>query len=292
VKPATGRTVAGFMFILPWLAGLGVLTIGPFIIAGWVSFTRYSIIAPAEYIGVGNYVRLVQDRLFWQALKVTLSYAVIAIPGGIALGLLLALILNMRLPARGGFRSLFFLPSILLASVPVAVLWVWMYNPQYGIINYLLSLVGIQGPKWLESSTWVLPSIIIMSLWGCGQTMIILLAGLQGIPEQFYEAAQIDGAKWHHRFWHITVPLLSPVIFFNLIIGLIGSFMVFTQAYIMTAGGPYYATLFYVYYLYLNAFKYLRMGYASALGWVMVAIVFSLTFLMFKTAKRWVFYQS
>ena len=290
MRRKTRRIIAFYIFILPWLVGFLLLMVYSvaFLFVG--SFTRYSLIAPMEFIGLDNYLHLIKDPLFWQSLKVTMIFIGIGVPGSIVFALFLAILLNVRLPMRGIFRSLFFLPAILLGSVAVSVLWTWMYDKDYGIINYLLSFIGIQGPAWLKSETWALPSMIIMYLWGCGQAMVIFLAGLQGIPNQFYEAASIDGAGWKQKFWYITIPMLSPFILFNLITGIIQAVMVFTPAYVMTQGGPNYSTLFYLYYIYTNAFKYLKMGYGCALSVVLFGVLFLLTLSFLRIARKWTWY--
>jgi len=290
MRRKTRRIIAFYIFILPWLVGFLLLMVYSvaFLFVG--SFTRYSLIAPMEFIGLDNYLHLIKDPLFWQSLKVTMIFIGIGVPGSIVFALFLAILLNVRLPMRGIFRSLFFLPAILLGSVAVSVLWTWMYDKDYGIINYLLSFIGIQGPAWLKSETWALPSMIIMYLWGCGQAMVIFLAGLQGIPNQFYEAASIDGAGWKQKFWYITIPMLFPFILFNLITGIIQAVMVFTPAYVMTQGGPNYSTLFYLYYIYTNAFKYLKMGYGCALSVVLFGVLFLLTLSFLRIARKWTWY--
>jgi len=290
MRRKTRRIIAFYIFILPWLVGFLLLMVYSvaFLFVG--SFTRYSLIAPMEFIGLDNYLHLIKDPLFWQSFKVTMIFIGIGVPGSIVFALFLAILLNVRLPMRGIFRSLFFLPAILLGSVAVSVLWTWMYDKDYGIINYLLSFIGIQGPAWLKSETWALPSMIIMYLWGCGQAMVIFLAGLQGIPNQFYEAASIDGAGWKQKFWYITIPMLSPFILFNLITGIIQAVMVFTPAYVMTQGGPNYSTLFYLYYIYTNAFKYLKMGYGCALSVVLFGVLFLLTLSFLRIARKWTWY--
>jgi multiple sugar transport system permease protein len=204
--------------------------------------------------------------------------------------LLLALLLNQRVRGLAVFRTIFYLPSV-ASGVAVAVLFLWIFNPQFGLVNSLLSYVGIQGPGWLASPEWALPTLILMSLWSVGGTMIIFLAGLQNVPNELLEAASLDGAGVWQRFRFVTVPLLTPTILFNLVLLIINQFQTFTQAYTMTNGGPLYSTLFYVYYLYQNAFTDLNMGYAAALAWVLFAIVLVLTIVVMRTSDRWVFYQ-
>ena len=211
-------------------------------------------------------------------------------PLGLALSLFLAGLLNTEVRGVRFFRTVYYLPSV-MSGVAVALLWSWLFNPDFGLVNHLLGLVGINGPTWLASETWALPALIIMSLWGAGQSMLIFLAGLQGIPQQLYEAAEIDGAGGWSRFTHVTLPMLSPVILFNLIMGIIGSFQVFTQGYVMTNGGPNNATLFYVLNLYNQAFRNLRMGYASALAWILFFIILGMTLLVIRQSRERVYYE-
>jgi len=198
--------------------------------------------------------------------------------------------MNQKVRGILWFRTLYYLPSV-ISGVAVSLLWVWIFNPQFGVLNYLLGKVGITGPEWLYSEFWVLPAFVIMSLWTIGGGMIIFLAGLQGIPIELYEAAELDGANQIQKFFRITIPMISPIIFFNLVMGIIGSFQVFTQAYIMTSGGPHYASLFYVLYLYQQAFQYFRMGYASALAWILFLVILFFTLLVFKSSPLWVYYE-
>ncbi|MEZ4736184.1 MAG: sugar ABC transporter permease [Caldilineaceae bacterium] len=230
------------------------------------------------------------DPLFWQSLKVTTLYTVFNVPVTLTAAFLLALLMNNNVRGIALFRTLYYLPS-LVSGVAVAMLWTWLLNPKFGLINWGLDLIGIQGPEWIFSKNWVLPSFILMNLWGAGGAMVIYLAGLQGIPTELYEAAAMDGAGWWSKLFAVTLPMISPVILFNLIIGMINSFQVFTQAYVMTAGGPGNASLFYVLYLYRNAFQYFQMGYASALAWVLFVIIAFFTFLVFRTSRDRVFYQ-
>ncbi len=260
----------------------------------YLSFTQYSVISPPVFIGFQNYVRaFTEDKLFAQSMGNTFYYVVFNVPLSITLSLILALLLDQGLRGTRIFRTLFFLPSItpVVASV---LLWKWIFQPDFGILNYGLSLIGIEGPKWLASTVWVKPSLIIIALWGSigGSQMIIFLAGLQSIPTDLYEVAAIDGAGSWKRLWYVTLPLLTPSIFFNLILGIIASFRVFTAAYIATQGGPAYASLFFVLYLFFNAFKFMNMGYASAMAWVLFVIVIALTALQFRMSRRWVYYEA
>ena len=280
-----------FVFISPWIIGFLIFTAGPMLASIALSFMRWELLLPPEFVGMSNWTHMFQDPLFWQALKVTTIFTIFNVPVTLTGAFLLAMLMNSRVRGITVFRTVYYLPS-LVSGVAVAMLWTWLLNPKFGLINWGLSLIGIQGPAWIYSTTWVLPSFILMNLWGVGATMVIYLAGLQGIPTSLYEAAEIDGAGWWRKLRNITIPMVSPVIFFNLIIGMINSFQVFTQAYVMTAGGPGNASLFYVLYLYRNAFQYLQMGYASALAWILFVIIAFFTYLVFRTSRDRVFYEA
>lgn len=286
------KVIAFYLFASPWILGFVFFMVGPFFASAFFAFTEWDLISPPKWIGIQNFVSMGHDRLFWQSLKVTLTYGAISIPLSLAISLFLAVLLNQSVRGVSVFRGIFYIPAIILSGVAVANLWAWMYNREFGFINYILNLIGIQGPGWLSSEVWALPSIIIMSLWGCGTYMVIFLAGLQNIPQELYEAAEVDGAGWWAKSWNVTIPMLSPIILFNLIIGIISSFQIFTQVYVMTMGGPNNATLFYLFYLYKNAFSFGKMGYASALAWVMLIIILVISIIIFKTSTRWVYYES
>jgi len=228
--------------------------------------------------------------LFFKSIQVTTMYTLLSVPLGLAGGLLIALLMNQNLKGITVFRTIYYLPSV-IAGVAVALLWQWIFNPNYGLINGMLSLVGIEGPKWIYTEDWVIPAYVIMSLWGVGASMIIYLAALQSVPTELYEAAALDGAGAIRRFQSITLPLISPVVFFNLIIGIINSFQIFTSVYIMTQGGPNNGSLFFVLYIYRHAFEYFNTGYASALAWVLFIIIMLFTLFVFKFSKAWVYYE-
>jgi multiple sugar transport system permease protein len=281
----------GYILVSPWIIGFILFTAGPMLASLGLSLTDYDVVNTPQYIGLTNYARmLTQDPRFWQSLKVTLVYAVLAIPLGLAAGLGLALLLNVKVPGIAVWRTIYYMPSV-VSGAAVSVLWLYIFNPRFGVANWILSWFHIKGPNWLSSPDWALPSLILMSLWGVGGGMIIYLAGLQGVPTALYDAALVDGANSWQRFWHITLPMISPVIFYNLVTGIIGTFQYFTNAYIMTDGGPNDATLFYNLYLYVSGFRYLAMGYASALAWVLFFIVLGLTTLIFKSSAAWVYYE-
>ena len=259
---ARDEEVHFYLLISPWLFGFLLFTLGPIVASFVLGFTRYNIVKAPQFSGLENYKLLMGDSLFWQSLKVTSLYVVFAVPLGIVGSLALAIVLNQRIPGLSVFRTLYYLPNV-ISGVAVSLFWMWVLNPDFGVLNYLLwVLFRIKGPAWVFSETWVIPSFILMSLWNVGGPMLIYLASLKGIPTHLYEAAELDGANAWGKFWNITVPMITPVILFSLITGVIGSFQVFTQAYVMTKGGPSYASLFYVLYLYQNAFFYFKMGYA------------------------------
>ncbi|MGQ9629852.1 MAG: carbohydrate ABC transporter permease [bacterium] len=283
--------LAFYCFIGPWLIGLLLFTGGPIIASLYFSLTNYTIVSSPKFIGFKNYNDLLfKDPLFWTSLYNTIYYVVFFIPLGILTAFGLAMLLNQRVRGRAAYRTVYYLPSI-VPAVANAVLWIWLLNPQWGLINTGLKMIGIQGPAWLASEQWAKPGLVLMGVWGVGSWIIIYLAGLQGIPEQLYEAAEVDGATKVQQFFHITVPLMTPTIFFTLITGVIGSFQIFTQAYIMTGGGPVNSTLFYALYLFRNAFNYLKMGYASSMAWILFVIVLILTVIQFRLARKWVFYE-
>lgn len=288
----------GYLFISPWLLGFIFLTLGPILYSVYLSFTSATLLSPPRWIGIENYQRMfTEDPLFTKSLWNTIYYVLIAVPSGVILSLLIALLLHEKLRGMSIFRTIYFLPSV-TNMVAVSVLWLWVFNPEFGLLNMLLMKIGISGPLWLQSEVWAKPSLVIMSLWGVGGGVIIFLAALQGVPKELYEAAEIDNANSLRKFFHITVPMITPAIFFSLIMSFIGSFQVFTQAFVMTGsaqpgseGGPNNATLFFVLYLYKKAFQEFKMGYASALAWILFIIIFVCTLIQMKLSKKWVYYE-
>jgi len=281
------------LWISPWLIGFLIFSLGPIIASFYLSLTRYKIGGSPEWIGLANYnMAFFEDKLFWPSLWRTAYFSLASVGLGVVLSLLAAMLLNQDIKGKTIFRALYYLPS-LTPVVALAILWQWLLAPKQGLVNHLLSFVNIPGPGWLTSQTWAVPSIILITLWSTvgGGRMIIFLAGLQNVPKELQEAAQIDGANGWQRFRHITIPLISPVILFNTLLGVIGSFSVFSVAYIATAGGPNYATWFYMLHLYYNAFSYFQMGYASALAWVFFVFIFLLSYIQIKLSERWVYYE-
>jgi len=280
----------GYAFISPWLLGFLVFTAIPFVASIYLSFTRYDIVSAPSWVGVANYNKLLTaDPLFWKSLWITFKYALVAVPVGIVAGVGLALLLNLEIGGISVYRTVFYIPAI-VPVVATTVIFVWILNPQIGLLNGLLRHVGVTGPAWLQDTRWAFLSLVFMSLWAVGGSMIIYLAGLKDIPVALYEAAIIDGAGRWQRTRHVTLPMITPVIFFNLIMGVIGAFQYFTQAYIMTQGGPEDSTHFYALYLFNRAWRYLDMGYASAMAWILFVIVMTLTIVIFRTHHRWVHY--
>jgi|APFre7841882724_1041349.scaffolds.fasta_scaffold00932_8 multiple sugar transport system permease protein len=281
-----------YLCISPWLIGFVLFYLGPIIASFYFSLTEWDLLTSPQFVGMDNYVRLfTRDALALKSFKVTLVYTLVYVPLDMIFGLSLALLLNQKLRGIGVFRTVYYLPSV-LSGVAYVVMWMWMFNPQYGLINTLLKYAGIQGPRWLLDPKWALSALIIMSLWGVGRSMIIFLAGLQDIPTVLYEVAEIDGANRWNKFWKVTLPLLTPSLLFNLIFGIILTFQTFTNAFVATNGGPLDSTLFYVLYLYRKAFEHLQMGYASAMAWVLFLIVLACTLVIFLTSGKWVFYRS
>ena len=285
------RNIAkGLAFVSPWIIGFCCFMLLPIGLSLYYSFCEYSLLQPPAFIGLDNYTTLLQDEVFWKALGNTFYYASMALPAGMLVSLGLALMLNAKIGGQSVYRTIIFLPS-LVPVVASAMLWLWLFNARLGLINGVLAKFGIQGPPWLTDANWAMPSLALMSLWGVGHTVVIYLAGLQDVPRDLYEAAEIDGAGPGRRLWHVTLPMISPVIFFNLVMAIIGTLQVFAVPYIMTQGGPVRSTYFYTMYLYDNAFVFLKMGYASALAWIQLLIIMALTAFAFWTSKRWVHYQ-
>jgi multiple sugar transport system permease protein len=285
------EALAAYLFLAPWLVGLLLFVAGPVVASFVLAFTSWDLLNSPTWVGADNFDKMLsRDRLFPITMGNTAYYTFISVPLHIAVALATAMALNAKLWGIRFFRTAFYVPSV-TPAVASAILWVWIFQPEVGLANVGLEALGLPAQRWILDPDLAKPSFILMSLWATGGQMVIFLAGLQGIPEHLYEAASIDGAGAGRRFWHITLPLLSPVIFFNLVIGIIGSFQIFSAAYIMTNGGPANQTLFYVLYVYQQAFKFLQMGYASALAWVLFLIVLVFTIVQFRVAGRWVHYE-
>jgi multiple sugar transport system permease protein len=283
----------GIVMALPWMLGFLIFTAGPMVFGLYAGLTRWDMISPPRWVGFQNFIRMFSgdDRHFYRSIGVTFRYVLMSAPLHVVLGFILASMLNMKIKGTNFFRSMYYLPSI-LPVVASAVMWSWVFNPDFGLLNHGLSLLGIQGPGWLSSPDWALPAMVIMNLHYIGPSMIILLAGLQRVPQELYEASQLDGANRWQMLRHITFPMLSPVIFFIIITNINGSFQTFTQAFLMTNGGPRYATYFYMLHLYNEAWGAFRMGYASALAWVLFLIIVAFLALHFRLGKLWVYQES
>jgi len=282
--------IDGYIFILPWLIGFVVFVAGPMVASFVISFMRWEIVTPPAWVGVAQYTKLFQGDRFYLTLYNTAYYVFIGVPLHLLLALLAAMAMNLHLRGIRFYRTVYFIPSI-TPVVASSLLWLWIFNPEFGLANAALNAIGLPSLYWLQDPKLAKFALIIMSFWTIGGQMVILLAGLKGIPRTLYEAAEIDGAGQWASFWHITLPMLSPAIFFNLILAIIGAFQVFTQSYIITQGGPENATLFYVLYLYRMAFQNFQMGYASAMAWVLFIIILVFTFIQFRLSERWVFYE-
>jgi multiple sugar transport system permease protein len=291
-KQARREAFVGYVCILPWLLGFLVFVAGPIVASFVISFMNWDIVSPAKWIGLRNYIKIfTDDEDFIQALKVTITFAAASLPLQLVGGLAISLLLNMKLRGMDVYRTLFYIPAV-LPGVAVTLLWIWIFNPEFGLINYMLSLVGIEGPRWFFSPRWALPGLILMGLWGVGGQAVIYLAGLQNIPPHLYEAAEVDGANRWYQFWRITIPLLTPTLFFQLVMNLIGSFQVFMTSYVATGGGPLKSTFFYMLYIYNTAFRSLRMGYGAALAWILAVVILLVTLVVFKSSPYWVYYEA
>lgn len=278
-------------FLFPWLIGFFVFLLGPIVASFYFSFTEYDVLRKPLWIGFDNYIQLFNDPVFWKSLQVTFIYAMVTLPLSVVFGITLAILLNQKITGIGFYRTCFYLPSI-IPLVASSIIWLWIFRgDEGGLLNNILNKVNIHGPLWFSEPVWALVALIIMSLWSIGNSMLIYLAGLQNIPNTLYEAADIDGAGFFQKLFLITIPMLTPTIFFNVIIGIISVFQYFIPAYVMTAGGPQYGTTFYSLYAYQNAFEDFKLGYASAMAWILFLIVLFFTWLAFKGFTNKVFYQ-
>jgi multiple sugar transport system permease protein len=281
-----------YLWISPWLLGFLVFQAWPFLQSLYLSFTDFRLLNVPRFTGLENLERLVADELFWKSLRVTGLYVLGVVPIGNALALGVAMLLAQKLRAVNWWRTVYFLPSV-IGGVAVAVMWSFIFNPEFGLLNLALAQFGIRGPGWLTSETWALPAIIVMGWWsGIGPQMVIYLAGLKGVPSVLYEAAEIDGATGWRKFWHITLPMLSPTIFFNTVVGIIAAFQVFDPAYVLTNGGPNDATRTYIFGVFEQAFRFTNMGYASLQAWVLFIVILIMTVFVFRTSQRYVYYEN
>jgi multiple sugar transport system permease protein len=287
------EAIAGLLFVLPWIISLLAFTVYPVVASFYFSFTQYSIVQAPKWVGLENYVTMfTADPAFPVSVSNSAYYAVLAVPLGLLAALGIALLLNLKVKGIGAYRTLFYLPS-LAPPVAATIIFIVMFQPQGGLVNTLLGALGIRGPAWFADPDWAKMGLVILSLWGVGAAALIFLAGLKDIPQEMLEAASIDGANSWQRFWRITIPLLTPVILFNLVIGVIASFQVFTSALVIggTTGRPQESLLMYMVHLYRNAFRYFNMGYASALAVVLFIVIMAITLLIFRSTRSWVFYE-
>lgn len=287
--PIQREALTAALFISPWIFGFIILYLIPCILSLYFSLSDYSVLNPPVYIGFQNYTELASDEIFWQSLYNTLWFAVFALPSGMVLALFLALLLNGPILGRGIFRTIFFIPS-LVPLVALAVLWQWLLNAEYGLVNLLLGYVGIPPINWLGDTRFSKPGLLVTGLWGVGNAVVIYLAGLQDVPPSLYESARLDGANRPQQLLYITIPMISPVIYFNFMMGCIGVLQIFALPYVMTAGGPARSTLFYTMYLFDQAFLYLNMGYASAMAWVLFALIVVITWTAHRLSSKHVVY--
>jgi multiple sugar transport system permease protein len=289
LSPTTRNLLTMLAFISPWLIGFLWFFIYPTASSLYYSFTDYNILQPAKWIGVKNYTDLMHDKAFWNSLYNTAYYTMISVPLNVTLAFLLGVILNRDMPGRPILRTLVYVPVVVPVTA-TAMIWMWLFNSNWGMLNNMLALVGIQGPPWLGSPVWAKPSLILMQTWLIGGSILIFLAALQDVPRPLYEAAEVDGAGAWRKLWNITLPMVTPAVLFSLLTGMIGAFQVFASAWIMTNGGPVKSTEFYVLYLYNNGFRFFRMGYASAMAWILFIIVLIVSLLTFRSSARWVYY--
>ena len=286
-----GEAIAFYIFVAPWLFAFVIFTLIPMGASLYFGFTNYNAIRPPEWAGLSNFTLLFHDPVFWKSMRVTLTFTALFVPLQLSISLVLALLLNLRVMGMRTIRTIYYVPAILPAVV-TGLVWVWLFNPDFGLFNFLLyKIAGIHGPNWLGSERWVMPAVIISGLWGMGAGVIIFLAALQGVSVELYEAAELDGAGLWKQFWNVTVPMLSPVILYNLLIGMIGALQTFERIYVMTRGGPNYASYFYNLYLYDNAFGYFKLGLASAQAWILFVIIMIMTVVALRSSGRWVFYS-
>ena len=293
MKRQRQETLTALAFASPWFIGFAVFLLYPLLASLYYSFCDYSVLRPPLWVGLDNFKELWKDEVFWITLRNTAFYAIVAIPLGATVAIGLALMLNAKIKGMAFYRTIFFLPS-LVPLVSLAVLWLWLFNGEYGLINSALKGIGFHSPpNWLGDAAWAKPAMVIMSVWGAGNAMVIYLAGLQDIPTQLYEAADLDGANWLQKTRNVTIPMLSPVIQFNVLMGIIGTLQIFAIPYVMFPGGaPARSTYFYTMYLYDNAFIYQKMGYACAMGWIMFGIILVITLTARKLSERYVHYGS
>ena len=290
----------GLFFVLPAVLGLVIFQLGPVVASLYLSFTNYDIVSTPKWIGLDNYTRMfTTDQLYQKSLGITAYYSILSIPLSLLVAYVIAMLMNQKVRGISVYRTLWYLPSLVPATVN-GILWLWLLNRDFGPLNYFLRLVGLPAPAWLSDPAWTVPSLVLVHLWGVGNSVLIFLAGLQGVPQHLYEAAEVDGATWWHKLRNVTIPMTSSILLFNLVIGIIQSFQVFALVYTLytpspteaTSAGPENAALVYVMYLYRNAFQNFKNGYASAMAWVLLLIIMGLTLIVFRSQGRWVYYEA
>jgi len=289
VAPGTKRFLTMLAFISPWIIGFLAFFVYPLLLSLYYSFTEYNLLQPPKWVGLQNYSNLTEDTHYQNAVGNTVYFVAFSVPLGVLTAFIIAFLLNQQLRLRVLLRMIFYIPIVVPISA-TAILWMWIFNSNWGLLNNLLALIGIQGPSWLGSPSWSKPSLIIMQLWLVGGSVLIFLAALQDVPRALYDAAMVDGANAIRRVWHVTIPMVTPAILFSLLTGMIAAFQTFANAWIMTDGGPIRSTEFYVLYLYDNGFRFFRMGYASAMAWILFGVVVVVTVILFRTSARWVYY--
>ncbi|ACA56746.1 sugar ABC transporter permease [Clostridium botulinum] len=278
-------------FTSPWIIGFLAITLIPMISSIIISLTEWNILTQPKWVGIKNYIDIFNDPLFYKSLKVTLLYTAFSVPINVVLSLFVALLLNNNIKHMNMYRTIYYLPAV-VSGVVVSLLWAWIFNPEFGLLNNMLSKIGIEGCQWIYDEKWVIPSLIIMGIWGIGGGIIIYLSGLQSIPKDLYEAAKIDGASFWQNLIHITIPSMSPILLFTTLTSIIGSLQTFTQAYVMTEGGPNHSSLFYAYYVYKHAFTWHKMGKACALAWILFLIILFISLLVLKVSSSRVYYEA
>ncbi|MCY3897809.1 MAG: sugar ABC transporter permease [Caldilineaceae bacterium] len=289
MAPGTKRFLTMLAFISPWIIGFLAFFVYPLLLSLYYSFTEYNLLQPPKWVGLQNYSNLTEDTHYQNAVGNTVYFVAFSVPLGVLTAFIIAFLLNQQLRLRVLLRMIFYIPIVVPISA-TAILWMWIFNSNWGLLNNLLALIGIQGPSWLGSPSWSKPSLIIMQLWLVGGSVLIFLAALQDVPRALYDAAMVDGANAIRRVWHVTIPMVTPAILFSLLTGMIAAFQTFANAWIMTDGGPIRSTEFYVLYLYDNGFRFFRMGYASAMAWILFGVVVVVTMILFRTSARWVYY--
>ena len=280
-----------FLFVSPWVIGFLLLNLIPMLSSLVISFTEWDVLTPPKFVGLANYKDIFTDPLFYKSLRITLVYTLFSVPIRVCISILVAILLNSEIKCVNLYRTIYYLPAV-ISGVVVSLLWAWIFNSEFGLLNNILRTFGIEGPHWLTDEKWVLSAIIIMSVWQVGTYIIIYLSGLQGIPKYLYESARLDGAGWWTRLFRITIPSMSPILLFMTLTGVIEALQIFTQAYVMTEGGPNNGTLFYAYYVYKHAFMWGQMGKACALAWIAFLIILALALLILRASRSMVYYEA